>query len=129
MPVWRKAAATVIAKAWHASQPPIAANHSLHCTGVALPVVRMAYRSLFILQEEALRMLRMRPSSCPFPSQPAGRTLFGRATITGHMVDTRFIWAYERSDLCHHAGMLARDDDSCPVTALNLHSSAPMLSC
>ncbi|OAN44884.1 cobalt ABC transporter permease [Chloroflexus islandicus] len=123
------AAATVMAKSWLSVQAMltlIATTHfselltalaALRLPPVLILILGMAYRYLFILQEEALRMLRARDSrSASIPGQPAGRNLFWRATITGRMVGTLFIRAYERSERIY-AAMLARGYDGRPVTA------------
>ncbi|WP_322488264.1 cobalt ECF transporter T component CbiQ [Chloroflexus sp.] len=121
------AAATVMAKSWLSVQTMIAliatthfselltALAALRLPPVLILILGMAYRYLFILQEEALRMLRARDSrSASLPGQRVGRNLFWRVTITGRMVGTLFIRAYERSERIY-AAMLARGYDGRPV--------------
>lgn len=122
-------AATVMAKSWlsvQAMMALIATTHfsellialaALRLPPVLIMILGMAYRYLFILQEEALRMLRARDSrSASLPNRRAGRNLLWRATITGRMVGTLFIRAYERSERIY-AAMLARGYDGQPITA------------
>lgn len=123
------AAATVMIKSWLSVQAVVAliatthfnelltALAALRLPPVLILIIGMAYRYLFILQEEALRMLRARDSrSAALPGQRAGRNVFWRATITGRMVGTLFIRAYERSERIY-AAMLARGYDGRPVIA------------
>ncbi len=123
------AATTVMAKSWLSVQAMLALIATTHVSelltalaALRLPpvlilILGMAYRYLFVLQEEALRMLRARDSrSASLPGQPAGRNLFWRVTITGRMVGTLFIRAYERSERIY-AAMLARGYDGRPVLA------------
>lgn len=122
-------AATVMAKSWlsvQAMMALIATTHfsellialaALRLPPVLIMILGMAYRYLFILQEEALRMLRARDSrSASLPNRRAGRSLLWRATITGRMVGTLFIRAYDRSEQIY-AAMLARGYDGQPITA------------
>lgn len=122
-------AATVMAKSWlsvQAMMALIATTHfsellialaALRLPPVLIMILGMAYRYLFILQEEALRMLRARDSrSASLPNRRAGRSLLWRATITGRMVGTLFIRAYDRSERIY-AAMLARGYDGQPITA------------
>lgn len=123
------AAATVMAKSWlsvQAMMALIATTHfsellialaALRLPPVLIMILGMTYRYLFILHEEALRMLRARDSrSASLPDRRAGRTVLWRATITGRMVGTLFIRAYERSERIY-AAMLARGYDGQPITA------------
>lgn len=121
------AAATVMAKAWLSVQTMMALMATTHVSELlmALAALRlppvlimtlgMAYRYLFILHDEALRMLRARDGrSASLPNQRAGRTVLWRATITGQMVGTLMIRAYERSERIY-AAMLARGYHGHPI--------------
>lgn len=71
-------------------------------------IVAFLYRYLFVLADEALRLLRARDSrSAAVPGQKSGRSVFWRAQITGHMAGQLFLRSYERSDRIYNA-MLAR---------------------
>ncbi|MDW8404943.1 cobalt ECF transporter T component CbiQ [Chloroflexus sp.] len=122
------ATATVMIKSWLSVQAVMALIATTHFSelltalaALRLPpllvmILGMAYRYLFILQDEALRMLRARDSrSAALPDQRAGRSLLWRATITGRMVGTLFVRAYERSERIY-AAMLARGYNGQPLT-------------
>lgn len=71
-------------------------------------IIAFLYRYLFVLADEALRLLRARDSrSAAVPGQKSGRSVFWRAQITGHMAGQLFLRSYERSDRIYNA-MLAR---------------------
>lgn len=121
------AAVTVMGKAWLSVQTMMALMATTHVgellmalAALRLPPVLimtlgMAYRYLFILHDEALRMLRARDSrSASLPNRRAGRNVLWRATITGQMVGTLMIRAYERSERIY-AAMLARGYHGYPI--------------
>ncbi len=121
------AAATVMAKAWLSVQTMMALMATTHFSELlsALAALRlppvlimtlgMAYRYLFILHDEALRMLRARDSrSASLPNRRAGRNVLWGATITGQMVGTLVIRVYERSERVY-ATMLARGYNGQPI--------------
>jgi cobalt/nickel transport system permease protein len=86
----------------------VQAGAALRLPPILLAILDMTYRYLFIMHEEAIRMLRARDSRCAaIPGYRHGQTLRWRARITGQMIATLVIRAYERSERVY-AAMLAR---------------------
>ena len=71
-------------------------------------ITALMYRYLFVLTEEASRLLRARAARSARPvSGEGGGSLAWRARVAGNMAGNLFLRSYERSDRVHHA-MLAR---------------------
>jgi len=77
-------------------------------------IVGLMWRYLFVLADEALRLLRARESRSAVPSHRPGRRVGGslvwRARIAGGMVGNLFLRAFDRADRIY-AAMLARGYD------------------
>jgi cobalt/nickel transport system permease protein len=80
----------------------------LRVPGLLVSIIAFMYRYLFVLVDEASRLLRARASRSARrgPAQGGG-TVFWRAQIAGHMVGQLFVRSFERSDRVYNA-MLAR---------------------
>ena len=66
------------------------------------------YRYLFVLTDEAMRLMRAREArSARSATGPGGGSIPWRARVTGNMVGQLFLRSYERSDRIYNA-MLAR---------------------
>ncbi len=71
-------------------------------------IVQMMYRYLFVLVDEAQRLIRARDArSASRATRRGGRSLAWRAGVSGHMIATLFLRTYERSERIYQA-MLAR---------------------
>lgn len=71
-------------------------------------IISFMYRYLFVLADEALRLLRAREArSARLASGPGGGSVMWRARVAGNMVGQLFLRSYERSDRIYNA-MLAR---------------------
>ncbi len=71
-------------------------------------VIAFMYRYLFVLADEALRLLRARAArSAHLPGRKGGGGLLWRARVAGNMAGQLFIRSFERSDRVYNA-MLAR---------------------
>ncbi|RME51394.1 MAG: cobalt ECF transporter T component CbiQ [Caldilineae bacterium] len=80
----------------------------LRVPGALVAVISFAYRYLFVLAEEARRLLRAREArSARLPGGGGGGSLGWRARVAGNMVGQLFLRSYERSDRVYNA-MLAR---------------------
>lgn len=112
--------ASIVLKSWLSVQAALLLTATTHfidvlhaLRGLRLPAVLVAilaftYRYLFILIDEAQRMLRARDCrSAALPGQRSGGSLVWRATVVGRMVGTLFLRSYERSERIYVA-MLAR---------------------
>ncbi len=75
---------------------------------VLVAIISFMYRYLFILSDEALRLLRAREArSARIPESKKSPPTLWKAKVTGNMVGQLFLRSYERSDRVYSA-MLAR---------------------
>lgn len=92
----------------------LAALRALKVPRLLVAIVGLMWRYLFVLVDEALRLLRARESRSAHPSQPAGRRVGGRlvwrARVAGGMVGNLFLRAFDRADRIY-AAMLSRGYD------------------
>ncbi|MCL4267422.1 MAG: cobalt ECF transporter T component CbiQ [Anaerolineae bacterium] len=81
----------------------------LRVPAILVSIISFMYRYLFVLAEEAQRLMRARQArSARLPGAGVhGGSLFWRAKVTGHMVGQLFSRSLERSDRVYNA-MLAR---------------------
>ena len=86
----------------------IHAFEHLHFPRVLTTIVAFLYRYLFVLTDEAFRLLRAREArSAGLPGRKSGGNLAWRIKTTGHMAGQLFLRSYDRSDRIYNA-MLAR---------------------
>jgi cobalt/nickel transport system permease protein len=86
----------------------IHAFEHLRVPRILTTVIAFLYRYMFILTDEAYRLLRARDArSARLPGLQHGGNLIWRAKITGSMVGQLFLRSYERSDRIYNA-MLSR---------------------
>lgn len=115
--------ATILLKSWLSVQAAMLLTATTHFTAmlfalralrlpaVMVAILSFAYRYLFIMVDEAQRMLRARECrAAALPGRPAGGSIPWRAAVVGRMVGTLFLRAYERSERIYVA-MLARGFD------------------
>ncbi len=80
----------------------------LKTPALLVSVIAFMYRYLFVLADEAQRLLRARASrSATLPGFKAGRSVWWRARVAGNMVGQLFIRSLERSERVYQA-MVAR---------------------
>lgn len=71
-------------------------------------IIALMYRYLFVLADEAARLLRARAARSARPAGGGGGgTVLWRASVAGHLAGQLFLRGYERSERVHGA-MLAR---------------------
>jgi cobalt/nickel transport system permease protein len=70
-------------------------------------IISFMYRYLFVLVDEAMRLLRAREARSARLPGSSGGSIWWRARIAGNMVGQLFLRSYERSDRVYNA-MLAR---------------------
>jgi cobalt/nickel transport system permease protein len=111
--------ATIIWKSWLSMQAALLLTATTHFLDVlrALQALRMPkiivallsfmYRYLFILVDEAQRLLRARDCRSAALSGSGGGSLLWRAQVTGRLVGTLFLRSFERSERIYVA-MLSR---------------------
>jgi cobalt/nickel transport system permease protein len=114
------AVATILAKSWFSvivavvltstTQHPelLRALRALRVPRLLVATIESAYRYLFVVGEEASRMLRARASrSAVIEGHRPNGQLRWRATIAGHLVGTLFLRSIDRSERVY-AAMYAR---------------------
>ncbi len=85
------------------------ALHHLRVPGVLVSIISFMYRYLFVLVDEAIRLLRARDarSARLVNDGKLGGTVWWRAKVAGNMVGQLFVRSFDRSDRVYNA-MLAR---------------------
>lgn len=86
------------------------AMRALRIPRVLVAVGSFLYRYLFVLADEAQRMMRAREARSAAPDGRGGRSLAWRARVTGGMAGSLFIRSYERGERIY-AAMVARGYD------------------
>lgn len=122
-------ALTIVLKSWLSVQVALllafatpftdvlAALRALHVPAILVSIIASMYRFLAVIGDEAGRMRRARSSRSAGAADgtgPAGGTLMWRGRVTGSLVGSLFIRAYERSERVHVA-MLSRGYDGRPL--------------
>ncbi|MGD8996610.1 MAG: cobalt ECF transporter T component CbiQ [Anaerolineae bacterium] len=77
---------------------------------VLVAIVGFTYRYIFVIGDEALRMMRARAARSGVPGGKGGRSVLWRARVTGAMVGSLFLRSIERSERIYDA-MVARGYD------------------
>jgi cobalt/nickel transport system permease protein len=86
----------------------LCALRSLHVPRVLVAIISFMYRYIFVLADEAMRLMRAREArSATGPDGRGGGTLTWRMQVTGGMVGNLFLRSYERSERVYQA-MAAR---------------------
>jgi len=88
----------------------LVALRALHLPGLLVTSVGLMWRYLFVLVDEAMRMLRARESRSAAGKGRSGGSVVWRARVTGNMAGSVFLRGYERSERIYSA-MLARGYD------------------
>lgn len=90
-------------------------------------VFGLMWRYMFVLADEALRLMRARDSRSAAAAGRAGGSVIWRARVTGSMAGSLFLRGYERSERVYNA-MLARGYDgeprSFPLPPMSRHQWA-----
>lgn len=74
---------------------------------VLVSIIAFMYRYLFVLSDEAVRLLRAREARSAQPVSGTGRSMRWQAQVAGNMAGQLFLRSYERSDRVY-AAMQAR---------------------
>ena len=110
---WLSVVVAVVLTATTPQPGLLRALRALRVPRLLVATVAFAYRYLFVVGDEATRMLRARASrSTALPGRRAGGSLRWRARVAGHLVGSLFVRSLDRSERVH-AAMQARgyDDD------------------
>ena len=116
---WLSVMAAVILTATTPAAELLRVMRTLGLPHLLVATVSLMYRYLFVIGEEALRLMRARdsrsarPAGVCLPGQKAGGSLSWRAKVMGNMVGSLFLRTYERSERVY-AAMQARGYDGEP---------------
>ena len=84
---------------------------ALRLPGPLVTIVGFTYRYLFVLSDEAMRLMRARSArSASAEGRPSGKRLLWQGKVTGRMVGSLLLRSLERSERIYQA-MLARGYD------------------
>jgi cobalt/nickel transport system permease protein len=108
---WLSVVAAVILTATTPALELLRAMRALGVPRILVATVSFMYRYLFVIAEEAQRLLRARDSrSAQLAGRRCGGSVWWRARVLGHMVGSLFLRSYERSERVY-AAMQARGYD------------------
>ena len=111
---WLSVVIAVVLTATTQQPDLLRALRTLRVPKLLVATVEFAYRYLFVVGDEASRMLQARASrSGALVGQRSGGSLRWRARVAGHLVGTLFVRSLERSERVHGA-MRARGYDGEP---------------
>lgn len=118
---WVSVTAAVILTSTTPALGLLSALRSLKLPEILVAVVMLMYRYLFVLVEEAQRLLRARTSRSAAVGSGSGGSLVWRASSAGGMAGSLFIRTLDRSERIYMA-MLARGYDG----SIRQRTSAPL---
>ena len=107
---WLSMQVSVILTASTSFPALLQAMQSLRIPRVLVGIAGFTYRYLFVIGDEALRLLRARAARSAAPDGRVGQSVFWRARVTGGMIASLFLRSLERSERIYYA-MLARGYD------------------
>jgi len=97
------------------------AMRHLHVPAVLIAVISFMYRYLFVMANEAMRLMRAREARSARPAGGGGGgSILWRAKVAGNMAGQLFLRSYERSERVYNA-MLSRGYQG-QVLTLNPHT-------
>lgn len=122
---WLSAQAAIVLAASTSFPDLLLALRALHVPRLLVAIFGLMWRYLFVLVDEALRLIRARTarSGVRDTASRSGGALAWRARVTGGMAGSLFLRAFERSDRIY-AAMAARGYDG-EVRAFPLPPLAP----
>ncbi len=107
---WLSVQMAVILTASTPFQALLRAMRSLRVPPILVAIAGFAYRYLFVIGDEALRMMRARAARSGAAEGQGGGNVLWRARVTGGMAGNLFLRSIERSERIYDA-MLARGYD------------------
>ena len=111
---WLSVTAAVVLTATTSAVDLVRALRSLAVPRILVATVSFMYRYIFVIAEEALRLMRARDSrSANVEGRKSGGTAWWQAGIIGSMAGSLFLRSYERSERVY-AAMQARGYDGEP---------------
>jgi cobalt/nickel transport system permease protein len=100
---WLSVSAAVILTATTPATDLLRALRGLHAPRVIVATVSFMYRYIFVIGEEAQRLMRARECRSAVVSRESGGSPRWRARVLGNMVGSLFIRSYERAERIYDA--------------------------
>lgn len=96
----------------------LAAMRKLHVPKIFVAIIALMWRYLFVMEDEAARLMRARRSRSAFSGsgQPSGGNFVWNAQVTGGMAGSLFLRSLERADRVY-AAMRSRGYNGEPLSA------------
>ncbi len=107
---WASVTAAVLLTATTPQIELLRALRAVRVPAILVTIVSMTYRYLFVLADEAHRMMRARQSRSASAGGQSGGSIAWRGRVTGNMAGSLFVRSLDRSDRIYQA-MLARGYD------------------
>jgi cobalt/nickel transport system permease protein len=110
---WGSVQAAIVLSATTSFPDLLVAMRALHVPRLMVSIFGLMWRYLFVLVDEASRLMRARlarSGQCDNPDVKSGGSLAWRARVTGGMAGSLFLRAFERSDRIYMA-MVSRGYD------------------
>ena len=118
---WLSVSAAVVLTATTSAPDLLRALQGLHVPRVLVATVSFMYRYVFVIGEEAQRLMRARECRSAVAGESSGGAVRWRARVLGNMVGSLFLRSYERAERIYDA-MISRGYDgelkSLAVTSL-----------
>jgi cobalt/nickel transport system permease protein len=100
---WLSVSAAVVLTATTPAPDLLRALQGLHAPRVLVATVSFMYRYIFVIGEEAQRLMRARECRSAVVGESSGGTIRWRAGVLGNMVGSLFLRSYERAERIYDA--------------------------
>jgi cobalt/nickel transport system permease protein len=100
---WLSVCAAVVLTATTSAPDLLRALQGLHTPRVLVATVSFMYRYIFVIGEEAQRLMRARECRSAVAGESSGGTVRWRARVLGNMVGALFLRSYERAERIYDA--------------------------
>jgi cobalt/nickel transport system permease protein len=100
---WLSVSAAVILTATTPATDLLRALQGLHAPRVVVATVSFMYRYVFVIGEEAQRLMRARECRSAVVGEGSGGSLHWRTHVLGNMVGSLFLRSYERAERIYEA--------------------------
>jgi len=100
---WLSVSAAVVLTATTSAPDLLRALQGLHAPRVLVATVSFMYRYIFVIGEEAQRLMRARECRSAVVGESGGGTVRWRARVLGNMVGSLFLRSYERAERIYDA--------------------------
>jgi cobalt/nickel transport system permease protein len=121
---WLSVSAAVVLTATTPATDLLRALRGLHAPRIIVATISFMYRYIFVIGEEAQRLMRARESRSASVGEGGGGSIRWRAHVLGNMVGSLFLRSYERAERIYDA-MRSRgyDGELRSLTATSLRAA------